>query len=127
MKQAPQPHLPIGYWLKQADNAITEHINNVQRSNGVSRAEWQVLNLLNDAGSASQARMFELMQTFVDAAGLDTIVAHLAEQGWIEPIQAAEQSAAQFQLSAEGRQRHGDRPGRAAGGPAANNPGHQRS
>jgi len=63
------PNLPIGYWLKQADNLITQHINRVQAANGVSRFEWQVRNLLYEAGAASRERLFETMRTFVDASG----------------------------------------------------------
>jgi DNA-binding MarR family transcriptional regulator len=107
MKMKQQPQLPIGYWLKQTDNAITAYANKVQQANGVSRAEWQVLNLLNDAGSASRDHIFEIMQTFVDAAGLDAIIARLDTLGWIEQLHAEDQRPAEFQLTAEGRQHHG--------------------
>jgi hypothetical protein len=46
----------------------------VQAAKGVSRFEWQVLNLLHEAGEASRERLFETMRTFVDASGLDTIL-----------------------------------------------------
>jgi len=72
--------LPIGYWLNQADNPITEHINRVQAANGVSRFEWQVLNLLYEVGGASRERLFETMRRFVDASHPDTILNRLVKK-----------------------------------------------
>ena len=55
----------------------------MQTANGVSRTDWQVLNMLYEAGGASKERLFETMRTFVDAAGLDEIIARLTNRGWI--------------------------------------------
>ena len=38
-------HKPIGYWLKHADNVITEHLDRVLSENGFTRSRWQVLNM----------------------------------------------------------------------------------
>jgi len=32
---------PIGYWLKHADNVITEHIDRVLSENDFTRSRWQ--------------------------------------------------------------------------------------
>ena len=105
MNQTKKPHLPIGYWLKQADNLITEQVNKVQAANGISRTDWQVFNTLYEVGSVSRERLFEVMSAFVDASGLDKIVSHLAERGWVESVEGDEGGMA-FQLTGEGRQRH---------------------
>lgn len=34
MSDKNKPHLPIGYWIKKADELLAERINEVQRSNG---------------------------------------------------------------------------------------------
>jgi DNA-binding MarR family transcriptional regulator len=98
--------LPIGYWLKQADNLLTEQINAVQAANGVSRSDWQVLNTLKETGSASTEQIFETMHAFVDAATFDEIMTHLIERGWVEPSQVSIPGAEAFQLTEEGRQKH---------------------
>ena len=86
MIQTAKPHLPIGYWLKQADNLITEQVNKVQAGNGVSRSDWQVLNTLYEVGPVSQEQIFEFMSTFADSSGLDRIITHLTECRWVESI-----------------------------------------
>lgn len=107
MTQAAKPELPIGYWLKQADNVLTEHINKAQAAHGVSRSDWQVLNILHETGSASRERIFESMRTFVDAPRLDEIIAHLMGRGWVEQSGAADQGTVEFQLTEEGQRQHG--------------------
>jgi DNA-binding MarR family transcriptional regulator len=106
MTQVPKPGLPIGYWLKRADNLLTERINEVQTANGVSRSDWQVLNLLNDSGSASKERIFETMRTFVDAPSLDDILTRLMGRGWVEPGGVTDGGTAAFQLTEAGRRQH---------------------
>lgn len=106
MNQATKPNLPIGYWLKQADKLLTEKINEVQAANGVSRFEWQVLNLICEAGSASKERIFEIMHTFIDAPSLDDIIRHLMKPGWIEQRGGPGSDPTEFQLTEEGQRQH---------------------
>jgi hypothetical protein len=42
---------PIGYWLKHADEVITEHADRVLSDNGFTRSRWQVLNIVYQAPS----------------------------------------------------------------------------
>jgi DNA-binding MarR family transcriptional regulator len=106
MNQVTKPNLPIGCWLKQADKLLTEKINEVQAANGVSRSEWQVLNLICEAGSASQERIFKIMRTFVDAPSLDEIIRHLRERGWVEQRGDPRSDPVKFRLTEEGQRQH---------------------
>ena len=106
MTQAAKPQLPIGYWLKRADTLLTEQIDHAQAVHGVSRSEWQVLNLLAEHGHASRAAIFATMRTFVDEANLDAILASLAARGWVEPQQEMATRTDVFQLTAEGQRQH---------------------
>jgi len=106
MTQTNKPELPIGYWLKRADSLLTEQINQLQARHGVSRTDWQTLNLLNESGSSSKERLFESMRTFVDAAGLDEILSRLSQRGWIERGPVSGSGTSEFQLTAEGRRQH---------------------
>ncbi len=105
MTQTAKPHLPIGYWLKQADNLITEQVNKAQAANGVSRTEWQVLNTLYEVGPVSKERIFEVMSTFIDAPGLDKIIMQFMKRGWAELIESSDDSM-MLQLTEEGRHGH---------------------
>ena len=104
MREITQQRLPIGYWLKQVHNLITEHINNVQMANGVTRSDWQVLNTLYEVGSADKKQLFTVMHTFVDVAQLEQILVELNARGWVT---ALENGVITYQLSDEGRQQHG--------------------
>jgi DNA-binding MarR family transcriptional regulator len=106
MTQATKLQLPIGYWLKQADNLLTEQIDHAQAVHGVSRAEWQVLNLLMEHGHANHEAIFATMRTFVDEATLDAIFASLLARGWVELQEAATPRTDIFQLTAEGQRQH---------------------
>ncbi len=75
--------LPIGYWLKHADEVITAHVNQALSDNGLTRFHWQVLNTVHDAGTMTTAQVFDPLQTFVDATGLDAIIADFVGRGWM--------------------------------------------
>jgi len=107
MAQVTKPERPIGYWLKRADTLLTEQIDKAQAANGVSRFDWQVLNMLNEMGSASKERIFESMLAFVDAPGVDEIVTRLVGRGWAEQGEISKHGTVEFQLTKEGRRRHG--------------------
>jgi DNA-binding MarR family transcriptional regulator len=74
---------PIGYWLKQADNVLTEHIDRVLSENGFTRSRWQVLNTVYQAGTITRASLFHTVQTFIDARQLDEIIREFVEEGWL--------------------------------------------
>lgn len=81
MAQNSQPQLPIGYWLKQADNLLTEQANKAQAAHDLSRFDWQVFNLLHEKGKVRKAEIFEVMRTFNDAASLERSLSALVERG----------------------------------------------
>ncbi len=106
MTQDMRSKLPIGYWLKQADNLLTEQIDKAQAIHGVSRSDWQVLNVLKEIGSASRERIFETMHTFLDASSFNNIITHLIERGWIEQRKVTKTDMEEFQLTREGQRQH---------------------
>ena len=95
------PNLPIGYWLKEADQVITEAVNQAQAAQGVSRTDWQVLNTLSEGDGTSQEHLGEILRPFVDAAGLVEIVARLTDRGWVTPA-----GQGLLRLTDEGRTHH---------------------
>jgi len=106
MKERTQPNQPIGYWLKQADNLLTEQINKVQAANAVSRFDWQVLNMLNELGRAGSKRLFEDMHAFITESELEEILSGLNKRGWVEQSKVSHSGTDEFQLTEEGRRHH---------------------
>jgi DNA-binding MarR family transcriptional regulator len=106
MTQDIKPKLPIGYWLKLADNLLTEQIDKAQAIHGVSRSDWQILNILKENGRASREQIFETMHTFIDASNFNNIITSLIERGWVEQRQLSNVGMEQFQLTKEGQRRH---------------------
>lgn len=93
---------PIGYWLKQVDQLLTERIDEAQAVHGVTRTDWQILNLLKENGRASDELIFSVMHTFVDAAQFQEIIYHLIDQGWIDETLAS----GELQLTCAGYDQH---------------------
>lgn len=101
MTQDARPQLPIGYWIKQADNTLTAQINAAQSAHGISRPEWQILNTLKETGGVGREQIFETMRTFVDSPSFAELLRRLGERGWIE-----QQASAEYQLTEEGRRQY---------------------
>ena len=92
---------PIGYWLKRADEVITEHVDRVLSDNGFTRFRWQVLNIIYQAGTITRGGLFDTMQTFIDAHRLDEIIDGFIKEGWL--VKRGEGDAAQLTLTDAGK------------------------
>ena len=92
---------PIGYWLKHADEVITEHVDRVLSDNGFTRSRWQVLNTIYQAGTTTRSGVFDTMQTFIDICQLDEIIDGFMEEGWL--VKHGEGNEAQLTLTAAGK------------------------
>ena len=75
---------PIGYWLKKLDRLIDNHFD-LQLSNaGLTRRQWQLLNLLeNDPRSVPDLEA-ELEPFLQDAGDLSEPLSGLVTRGWAE-------------------------------------------
>ena len=94
-------HKPIGYWLKHADNVITEHVDKVLSENGFTRSRWQVLNIVYQAGTITRSGVLHTMQTFIDPSQLDEIIDGFIKEGWL--VKHGEQEGAQLTLTEAGK------------------------
>ena len=104
MAEQQQPQLPIGYWIKRADEALTARIDEAQAANGLSRTGWQILNAPHDAGSMAREHIPQLLHPSASAGSLVEQIAHLAERGLIE----SERDTTAYRLTDRGRQVHAD-------------------
>lgn len=81
---------PIGYWLKLVDRLIDEQFENTLDEHGVTRRQWQLLNVLTK-GPATVEQLDAAVAPFLAAATRDdpaeTSAEHLAElvdSAWVE-------------------------------------------
>ena len=64
---------PIGYWLNRTDKALTHAMNGVLSEYGLTRVDWQVLNVLRDA--TSEATDFDVLSALAANADVLTLKA----------------------------------------------------
>lgn len=76
---------PIGFWLKLVDRLIDEQFASTLEEHGVTRRQWQLLNVL--AREASTVEQLDAaVAPFLSAADQESSVEHLGElveSGWV--------------------------------------------
>lgn len=80
---------PIGYWLKLVDRLIDEQFDGTLDEHGVTRRQWQVLNVLS-RGPATREQLDAAVAPFLDVATADDPaettegdVEELMESDWV--------------------------------------------
>ncbi len=82
---------PIGYWLKLVDRMIDEQFASTLEEHGVTRRQWQLLNVLSH-GPATVEQLDAAVAPFLsagqgsDPTAAESSVEHLAElveSGWV--------------------------------------------
>ncbi len=79
------PERPIGFWLTLLGRLVDEQFAVTLHEHGVTRRQWQLLNLLSSA-SASVAELDAQVAPFLDQAAGETSADHLGElveSGWV--------------------------------------------
>ena len=84
---------PIGYWLTKLDGLIDGHFERQLGAAGLTRRQWQVLNLLG-AGPRSIPELQAGLEPFLrDSAGeLSDAVSGLVSRGWADSQDNVDQS-----------------------------------
>jgi DNA-binding MarR family transcriptional regulator len=70
--------MPIGWWVKHLDRTLEDALDRAVAVEGISRRQWQMLNLAAEEGELSTMAPF-----FADPAEADAPVAGLVERGWV--------------------------------------------
>jgi DNA-binding MarR family transcriptional regulator len=86
---AAQPR-PIGFWLKLLDRLIDEHFAEVLEEHGVTRRQWQILNVLS-AGESTVEHLDEAVAPFLAGEEGESSLEHLTElieSGWVAATEA---------------------------------------
>lgn len=103
MTEQNRPFLPIGYWLKKPDELLTTRINEAQEANGLSRTEWQILNVLSETSSATKSEIIEALRPFGDERTLGSPIESLIDRGLVEKDGT---EANKLRLTAQGKTLH---------------------
>ncbi|QNE48159.1 MarR family transcriptional regulator [Glaciihabitans sp. INWT7] len=78
-------HRPIGFWLKLVDRLIDERFADTLEEHGVTRRQWQLLNVLS-RGPATGTELDAALAPFLSAVDGETVqenLAELVESGWV--------------------------------------------
>ena len=77
---------PIGFWLKLVDRLIDERFASTLEEHGVTRRQWQLLNVLS-RGPATVEQLDAAVAPFLSADDAESSVDHLTElieSGWVD-------------------------------------------
>ena len=64
-------NLPIGYWIRQADELLTKGINESQAACNLSRTEWQLLNALHENSGMNTPGLEDVMRPFAGSTAIE--------------------------------------------------------
>ena len=90
---------PIGFWLKLVDSKIDEQFASTLDEHGVTRRQWQLLNVLTQE-PATEERLDAAVAPFLSAEDGESSAEHLAElvdSGWVALMRS------QYELTERGR------------------------
>jgi DNA-binding MarR family transcriptional regulator len=65
---------PIGYYLKKADNLLTEGINDIHKEFNINRTQWQILNSLNESNSIDRNKIIDVLIEFADKESISNTI-----------------------------------------------------
>jgi hypothetical protein len=69
---------PIGWWVKHLDRTLEDALDGALAVEGVTRRQWQLLNL-----AAAQGALSGMAPFFADPVEADEPVAALVRRGWV--------------------------------------------
>ncbi|MBU1586476.1 MAG: MarR family transcriptional regulator [Actinobacteria bacterium] len=90
---------PIGFWLKLVDRMIDEQFASTLDEHGVTRRQWQLLNVLQQE-PATEEQLDAAVAPFLSEEQDETSAEHLAElvdSGWVQLV------ASRYELLERGR------------------------
>ena len=90
---------PIGFWLKLVDQLVDDQFGASFEEHGVTRRQWQMMNLLV-SGPATQKQLSDGLRPFfpaVETGSSEELIEELRESGWVTL------DAGQYELTDLGR------------------------
>jgi DNA-binding MarR family transcriptional regulator len=74
---------PIGFWLRRADQAITNYADHALGGLGLTRLHWQVLHTVHEAGTTNEDHLGEVLWNFADPEDLQDVLDGFEAEGWL--------------------------------------------
>nr|AFD20763.1 putative transcriptional regulator, MarR family [Streptomyces rimofaciens] len=94
---------PIGYWLNRTDSALTHRMNSLLAGFGITRTDWQVLNVIKDDPQATDTEVLTVLAANADATALAAAIGAVIADGWV-----ARPEPGRLALTEDGRTRLAD-------------------
>ncbi|MGW3202605.1 MarR family winged helix-turn-helix transcriptional regulator [Streptomyces sp. NPDC001135] len=91
---------PIGYWLNRTDKALTRAMNATLTEFGLTRVDWQVLNVVRDTPGAGDRDVLSALAANADVLTLRASVDAVLTGGW-----ATRTAPDRLTLTQDGRRR----------------------
>lgn len=79
---------PIGYYLKTADNLLTEGINAIHKDLNITRTDWQILNSVQENPNIKRDDVAQLISEFTSYDEANQIIDALIERGILSESQS---------------------------------------
>lgn len=73
--------MPIGYWVKQLDQLLSEGIDKIQSQFGLSRSDWQIIHSLSAQVEINKQGLLTTMRPFMDSSTAEKILEQLHSKG----------------------------------------------
>jgi DNA-binding MarR family transcriptional regulator len=83
MAQGEKPNVHIGYYLKTLDNLLTQRMDNIHSANGITRAEWQILNGIAETPGISADVLLSIVKEFTDYSTAKDLIEGLLNRGLV--------------------------------------------
>ena len=93
---------PIGFWLRRADEAITNYSDHALGEIGLTRLHWQVLHTVHEAGITTEDHLGEVLWNFADPEALQDVLFGFESEGWL----ARDRKSGDLTLTEKGRAGH---------------------
>ena len=91
-------NLPVGFWIKKADNLLTKGINEILETFGIKRIELQTINLISEKERVDKQAVIDLLKPFADAIAVIDILQKFVDNKLVELV------AGEYTLSPSGKQ-----------------------
>ncbi|HEY0055084.1 MAG TPA: hypothetical protein VGB63_07000 [Pedobacter sp.] len=75
--------LPIGYYLKEADQLLTSGINKIHAEAGLTRTDWQILNSINRQDGLERTVVLDLLAKFATMEIINGAIENLVRKNLI--------------------------------------------
>jgi DNA-binding MarR family transcriptional regulator len=87
MEDTNKPKVYIGYYLKTLDNLLTQKMDSLHLSNGMTRAEWQILNSVAERPNIDQDTLLNTLKEFTNYLKAKNLLDNLIANGFIQGSQ----------------------------------------